>query len=121
MLFTNEVSKDFYKELSKDTIAHFLKESEQRITDQIIEAYREEAASDSFTLNETVLKLRRLNNFYLPFIAEKYYFVLEDNSTVLVSYETIKKLNELKVDKDQLITFMQKSQENFCKIVEKLN
>jgi hypothetical protein len=120
MLLLNQVSKEFYAELSEDTIVSVIKESEERITDRIINAYREEAASDSFTLNESVLKLRKLNNLYLPFIAEKYYFVLDDHSTVLVSESTIRKLNALNLDKEQLVEYMQKSQDNFRKIIEKL-
>lgn len=120
MSLLNEVSKEFYSEMSEDTIVSVIKESEERITDRIIKAYREEAASDSFTLNESVLKLRKLNNLYLPFIAEKYYFILDDNSTVLISESTIKKLNELNIDKNKLVEYMQKSQVNFCKIVETL-
>lgn len=88
-----------------------------KVTDTIVEAYKELILSEQFTLDLVVLDIKQS----MSSISNKIEFVLEDNTRVAISESTKNKLLQLEnVDKYKLVDYMKKSKENFYKVVEQV-
>ena len=70
----------------------------------------ESIESDKFTLSEHVSDYKSFDA-----ILGKNVYLLEDGTKVLVSKELIENINSLNINKDKLVEFMSKSEDNFKK------
>lgn len=70
----------------------------------------ESIETDKFTLSEHVADYKHFDS-----VLGKNIYLLEDGSKVLVSRELIEDINKLNINKDKLVEFMSKSENNFKK------
>lgn len=70
---------------------------------------------DRFTLNEFVLAYKKKDS-----LLENMFFTLKDGSRILLNEDTLNTINNLQMDKDLLIEYMSKSEENFQKAIREI-
>ena len=115
-----QASKELYEELSDKTIANIIKEyHEIKVTDTLVESYKELASSNMFSVDPVVHRIRSLNKLD-RLIEGKFHYVLADQSIVAISEETQDKLNNLLQNQTEVIEHMRESKENFMYVLEKL-
>ena len=92
-----------YNRISDEKIASIIAEhNDIRITNTLIEQYRDKVASKSLSLDPVILELRKFNQASLA-LSNKIDFTLEDGSRVAVSEETYNQLrNKYSGDDNQL-------------------
>jgi hypothetical protein len=115
-----EVTAELYEELSDIKIAEIIRDTHNiKVTDTLVENYKNLASSNIFTIDLAVQKIRKLNK--LDNIVEgKVHWVLEDGSTVAIDKRTQKELNSLLDNHDDVIDYMRESKENFLKTLQLL-
>jgi hypothetical protein len=115
-----EVTKNIYEDVLENKIAAIIKsENDVKVTQSILEHYIDLASSKRFTLDETVLKIRKLNKHDYIF-EDKIDFVLKDNSRVVIAYDTKKLLNNILKNQKEIIDYMSESKENFLEVLDLL-
>lgn len=115
-----QVAKDLYEEMSDTTVATVIKEyHDVKVTDTLIESYKQFASSNVFSVDPVVQKIRSMNK--LDSIVEgKIHYVLNDDSIVTISEATQDILNKLLQNQTEIIEYMRESKENFLHVLEKL-
>lgn len=115
-----EVKNDLYEEISDLKIANIIQEQHNiKITDTLIESYKELASSKMFTLDPVVHEIKQLNK--LDKIVEgKYDYVLKDNTPIAISESTQQKLNSLFKDDQDIVEYMRESKQNFLAVIKEI-
>jgi ribonucleotide monophosphatase NagD (HAD superfamily) len=115
-----QVSKDTYEELSDSRIANIIKEHHEiKVTDTLIESYKQFASSNTFSVDPVVQKIRGLNK--LDNIVEgKIHYVLNDESVVTINEATQDILNTLLQNQTEIIEYMREGKENFLHVLEQI-
>jgi hypothetical protein len=115
-----DLAKDMYEELADITVADIIREyHDVKITDTLIESYRELAASKIFTVDPIAQRIRELNSFdYL--IENKIDYQLNDGSIIAISKETQSIINNLLQNNKDVVTHMRESKENFLSVIDML-
>lgn len=116
----DKASKELYEELDNTVIANIIKEfHDVKITDTLIESYKEFASSQIFSVDPVVQKIRSINK--LDRIVEgKLHYKLNDNTVVAISEATQQKLNNLLRNHIDVIDYMRESKDNFMYVITKL-
>lgn len=108
---------DTYQVLTENKIASVIRKySEEKITDKLIEQYISLASSKVFTTDPIVAELRSLNKIDQIF-DNKVHFVLDDNSTVIISEELQRRINRLLVNQQEIVSYMKESNQNFSHVI----
>ena len=115
-----QVSKELYEELSDTTIANVIKEHHDiKVTDTLIESYKQFASSNIFSVDPVVQKIRSMNK--LDNIVEgKIHYVLNDESIVTISEATQEFLNKLLQNQTEIIEYMREGKDNFLHVLEQI-
>jgi hypothetical protein len=116
----DKASKELYEELDDTIIANIIKEYHNiKVTDTLIESYKEFASSQIFSIDPVVQKIRSINK--LDRIVEgKLHYKLNDNTVVAISDATQQKLNNLLETHTDVIDYMRESKDNFMHVITKL-
>ena len=98
-----QASKELYEELSDKTIANIIKEHHDvKVTDTLIESYKDLASSHKFSVDPVVQGIRSLNKLD-RLIENKLHYVLEDQNIVTISVRTQERLNNLLQNQTEII------------------
>ena len=115
-----QVSTETYEELSNEKLANIIKEHyDIKVTDTLIESYKELASSHIFSVDPVVQEIRSLNKID-KLIEGKLHYVLNDSSIVTISEDTQERLNKLLQNQKDVIDYMRESKEQFMYVVSKL-
>lgn len=115
-----QATKELYEELSDKSIANIINEyHEVKVTDTLVESYKDLASSHIFSIDPVVHRIRSLNKLD-RLVEGKLHYVLADQSIVAISEETQDKLNNLLQNQTEVIEHMRESKENFMYVLEKL-
>ena len=107
------VTQESYEDISDNTIASIIKESHNiKVTDTIIDTYKELASSNSFTIDPAVQEIRKINKLD-RLVEGKIHYVLEDGSTVAIDKRTQKNLNNILEGHNDVVDYMKVSKDNF--------
>jgi len=115
-----EAKEDIYEELSDVKIATIIQEQHNvKVTDTLIESYKELASSKLFTLDPVISEIRQLNK--LDKIVEgKIDYKLNDDSIIAISESTQQKLKSLFDEHQDVVEYMRESKENFLAIMKQI-
>lgn len=115
-----QATKELYEELSDNTVANIIKEyHEVKVTDTLIESYKELASSHMFSVDPVVQRIRSLNKLD-RLVENKLHYVLSDESIVAISEATQERLNNLLQNQTEIIDYMRESKDNFLHVITKL-
>lgn len=113
-------SKEVYEELSDKTIANIINEHHQvKVTDTLVESYKQLASSNIFSLDPVVQQIRSLNKLD-RLIEGKVQYVLDDESIVAIDEQTQELLNKLLQNQNEIIEYMRESKMNFMYVLKQL-
>jgi hypothetical protein len=115
-----QATKELYEELSENTIANIInKYHSVKVTDTLVESYKELASSNMFSVDPVVYEIRSLNKLD-RIIEGKITYTLNDGSIVAISEDTQDKLNKLLHNHTDVIDHMRESKDNFMMVVSKI-
>ena len=115
-----QAKKELYEELSDKTIANIIKEHHDiKVTDTLVESYKQLASSTIFSVDPVVQQIRSLNKLD-RLVENKLHYVLNDESIVAIDVRTQDKLNNLLQNQTEVIEYMRESKDNFLYVLEKL-
>lgn len=96
-------------------LANVIFEKGEKISESTYKQICEDIKNDSFTLNEHTIAYKQKEEVF-----GKLFFILEDNSRVLVDDYILENINSLNMNTDQLQKYMAKSITNFSRVMETL-
>lgn len=115
-----QASKELYEELSDNTIANIINEYHNvKVTDTLVESYKELASSTMFSVDPVVHRIRSLNKLD-RLVEGKLHYVLNDESIVAIDESTQERLNKLLQNQNEIIDYMRKSKQQFTYVISKL-
>ena len=115
-----QAKKELYEELSDKTIANIINEYHDiKVTDTLVESYKELASSHIFSVDPVVQKIRSLNKLD-SLVEGKFHYVLKDDSIVAINETTQERLNNLLQNQTEIIEYMRESKENFMHVLTKI-
>lgn len=115
-----QATKELYEELSEKTIANIIREYHDiKVTDTLVESYKQLASSNMFSVDPVVQEIRSINKLD-RLIEHKLHYVLKDDSIVAISENTQERLNNLLQNQTEIIEYMRESKENFMHVLSKL-
>lgn len=115
-----EIVKESYDEIEDVRIATIIKEYHDiKVTNTLIESYKELASSNIFTVDPIVQQIRNLNK--LDSIVEgKIHYQLSDGSVVAINQDTQQQLNNLLNNQKEIVEYMRESKSNFFHVLKKI-
>ena len=115
-----QAKKELYEELSDKTIANIIREHHDiKVTDTLVESYKELASSTIFSVDPVVHQIRSLNKLD-RLVENKLHYVLADESIVAISESTQELLNKLLQNHMDVVEYMRESKEHFMHVLTKL-
>lgn len=102
--------------MDRSRLATLIFDSGRKLPESEYQSICEDIATDRFSINPISVAYKKSESIY-----ERLLFVLDDNNRVLVSEETLNKINALNTNKDKLVEYMQKDIQQFETILEVLN
>jgi hypothetical protein len=115
-----EIAKEIYEEISDTKIADIIKEHHNvKVTDTLIESYKELASSKQFTLDPVAQMIRNLNSFD-KIIENKIDYILNDGTIVAINKDTQTIINNLLRDEKAIVDYMKESKDNFLSVIEQI-
>lgn len=119
-MLEQEITQDIYEEISDDKIANIIKEHYNvKVTDSLIESYIELASSKLFTIDPVAADIRDLNRID-KLVEGKIDYKLNDGSIVAINKDTQYYINNILRNNNEVVTYMQESNENFLSIIEQI-
>lgn len=114
-----QIINDTYDEQDV-TIANIINETHNiKVTENIIESYKEIASSKLFSVDPVVTEIRKLNKLDTA-IEGKIDYKLNDNSVIAINEETQNKLNNLLKEQKEIIEYMRESKDNFMYVLKQI-
>jgi hypothetical protein len=115
-----EIVKESYNEIEDGRIATIIKEYHDiKVTNTLIESYKELASSNIFTVDPIVQQIRNLNK--LDSIVEgKIHYQLSDGTVVAINEDTQQQLNNLLNNQKEIVEYMRESKSNFFHVLKKI-
>lgn len=115
-----QAAKQLYEELSNKTIANIINQHHNiRVTDTLVESYKELASSHMFSVDPVVQQIRSINKLD-RLVENKLHYVLQDDSIVAISEQTQERLNNLLQNQPDIIDYMRQDKNNFMYVISKL-
>lgn len=115
-----QAKKELYEELSDKTIANIINEYHDiKVTDKLIESYKQLVSSHIFSIDPVAQRIRSLNKID-RIVEGKFHYVLNDNNIVAINEATQSKLNNLLLNQTDIVEYMRESKENFMYVLTKL-
>lgn len=116
----DEIIKESYQDIEDGRIATIIKEHyEIKVTNTLIESYKELAASRIFTVDPIVQEIRKLNKLD-SIIENKIHYTLNDGSVIAVNEDTQELLNNLLNNQKEIVEYMRESKSNFFHVLKKI-
>lgn len=119
-LHTDNIQQEIIDEVYADSrmkIANIIKEEHGiKVTNNIIDQYITIASDKPFSLDPVVQQIREMNSFD-SIIDGKIHYILNDESVVAISEDTIETLNNVLENKLDVVDFMKESSDNFLQII----
>ena len=116
----DEIIKESYEDIEDGRIATIIREYHDiKVTNTLIESYRELAASKMFTVDPIVQEIRKLNKLD-SIVENKIHYTLNDNSVVAINEDTQEVLNNLLSKDKEVIEYMRESKSNFFYVLKKI-
>jgi hypothetical protein len=116
----DEIIKESYEDIEDGRIATIIKEHHDiKVTNTLIESYKELAASRIFTVDPIVQEIRKLNKLD-SIIENKIHYTLNDSSVVAINEHTQAMLNNLLLNQKEIIEYMRESKSNFFHVLKKI-
>ena len=113
-----QAKKELYEELSDKTIANIINEYHDiKVTDTLVESYKELASSHIFSVDPVVQKIRSLNKLD-SLVEGKFHYVLNDDSIVAINETTQERLNNLLQNQNEVIDYMREGKNNFMHVIK---
>lgn len=114
------VSNELHEESFTHKIVEIIKENHDvKITDSLVESFRNLAESKTFTTNKVVTEIRKISRAN-RLVEDRLDYVLDDGSVVLVTEETQEYINNLLKTHNDIIEYMRMSSDNFLKVIKQL-
>ncbi len=111
---THEIKEEENKTLGDKVVQILQEHGKTNITNKLVEDYIRAITKNEFVLDKVVLS-------YKESISEnRMEFVLEDNSKVLISKETLDLLKGVLSEEKEILDYMKKNTDNFLFVVENL-
>lgn len=121
IVLDEELSQELYEEIPDIRIANLIKEHhEVKVTDTLIESYKELASSKLFSADPVVQSIRSMNTVD-NLIEGKIDYKLNDGSVVAIDEQTNQEINNLLTDHSDIVEYMRESKENFMHVIKELN
>jgi preprotein translocase subunit SecA len=115
-----QAKKELYEELSDKTIANIINEHHNiKVTDKLVESYKELASSHMFSVDPVVQEIRSLNKLD-RLLENKLHYVLKDDSIVAIDEHTQERLNKLLHNQNEVVEYMRESKDQFMYVLSKL-
>jgi hypothetical protein len=115
-----EIVKESYEEIEDGRIATIIKEYHDiKVTNTLIESYKELASSNIFTVDPIVQKIRNLNKLD-SIIEGKIHYQLNDGCVVAINEQTQEQLNNLLNNQKEIVEYMRESKSNFFHVLNKI-
>jgi hypothetical protein len=115
-----EIVKESYEEIEDGRIATIIKEYHDiKVTNTLIESYKELASSNIFTVDPIVQKIRNLNKLD-SIIEGKIHYQLNDGCVVTINEQTQEQLNNLLNNQKEIVEYMRESKSNFFHVLNKI-
>lgn len=115
-----QAKKELYEELSDKTIANIIIEHHDiKVTDTLVESYKQLASSTIFSIDPVVHQIRSLNKLD-RLVEGKLHYVLEDETIVAIDESTQDRLNNMLQNHTDIVEYMRKSKQNFMHVLTKL-
>ena len=115
-----QAKKELYEELSDKTMANIIREHHDiKVTDTLVESYKQLASSNIFSVDPVVQGIRSLNKLD-RLIENKLHYVLNDECIVAISEATQERLNNLLQNQTEIIEYMRESKDNFMHVLKKI-
>lgn len=116
----DEIIKESYEDIEDGRIATIIREHHEiKVTNTLIESYRELAASKIFTVDPIVQEIRKLNKLD-SIIENKIHYTLSDGSVVGINEDTQETLNNLLRNDKEIVEYMRESKSNFFYVLKKI-
>lgn len=114
------IANEVYELLDDNKIATIIKEQHDvKVTDTLIESYKELASSKMFTIDPVVTQIRSLNKLD-KLVEGKIDYKLDDGTVVAIDEETQDRINNLLQNHKDVVELMRESKENFLSVIRKL-
>jgi hypothetical protein len=104
--------KNGRKVINQSRLSNVIFDKGVRLSESQVNEIIEVIESDKFTLNEHVIGYKKSD-----LVLGKLAFRLNDDTTILVSEDTLSKINSLDMDKTAIEQYMSESNLNFAKVV----
>lgn len=115
-----QATKELYEELSDKTIANIIREHHDiKVTDTLVESYKELASSTMFSVDPVVHSIRSLNKLD-RLLEGKLHYVLQDETIVAIDERTQERLNNILQNHADVVEYMRESKEHFMHVLKKL-
>lgn len=116
----DEIIKESYEDIEEGRIATIIREHHDiKVTNTLIESYRELAASKIFTVDPIVQEIRKLNKLD-SIVENKIHYTLNDNCVVAINKDTQEVLNNLLSKDKEVVEYMRESKSNFFYVLKKI-
>lgn len=118
---TQQITQELYEDLSFNIIADIItNHHDVRVTDTLIESYKNLASSKIFTTDPVVKDIKSINK--IDTVLENHYeFILNDDSKILVSEQILQYINNILENHFEIIEYMRESRDNFFRVLELIN
>ena len=115
---TQEITQELYEEMPYNIVADIISNHHDvRITDTLIESYKNLASSKIFTIDPVIKDIKAFNK--MDTVLENHYeFFLNDDSKILVSEQIFQNINNTLGKHTDVIEFMRESKDNFFHVLE---
>ena len=114
------VSNELHEESFTHKIVEIIKENyDVKVTDSLVESFRNLAESKTFTANKVVTDIRKISRAN-RIVEDRLDYILDDGSVVLVTEETQEYINNLLKTHNDIIDYMRLSSDNFLKVIKQL-
>lgn len=116
-----EIIKDTYNGIEDGRIASIIKEYHEdiKVTNTLIESYKELASSNIFNIDPVAQEIRKLNKLD-SIVENKIHYRLNDNTIVAINEETQQQLNNLLATQKEIVEYMRESKSNFLHVLNKI-
>lgn len=113
-----KILENIDKSIPEEKIANLVKKYHNidRITDTLVESYKELASSNLFSIDPVITEMKQRTSLF----AGKLEYKLSDGSTVAISETTQHKLNRLLDNKYEIVDYMRESKTNFMHVIRQL-
>lgn len=113
-----KILENIDKTIPEEKIANLVKKYHNidRITDTLVESYKELASSNLFSVDPVITEMKQRTSMF----AGKLEYKLSDGSIVAISETTQHKLNRLLDNKYEIVDYMRESKHNFMHVIRQL-